>query len=191
MNLAIRKLYKVVEETRVEGGRPVVGVCQVSVVAAVVDNPFAGRFTQDLLPLTKSGLELGRLLAEEMVGLLGGPDKVSAYTKAALVGIAGEVEHGAAILHTYAFGDVIRKAAAGEAPVPSTEKRGVTGAPIDLSIKGKKNQNTRPFHQTFTLQISDAPFPNEMIVIVAGASMGRPQSRLVGPKEEKQALNLA
>lgn len=191
MNLSIRKLYRIVEETRSEGGKAVGGVCQVGVVAAVVENPLAGQYVEDLLPLTRAGLELGRTLAAECVALLGGPDRIAAFSKAALVGIAGELEHGAAIIHTKAFGNEIRKAARGEAPVASTEKRGITGSPIDLSIKGKMIENPRLYHQTFTLQLADAPFPSEIVVVVAGATMGRPQSRLIDLREEDRLLALA
>lgn len=186
--LSVRKFYRILEDTRIEGGRPVTGTCHVGAVAAVVGNPFVGTFKRSLDPLAKAGLDLGRLLASEMVRLLGGADCVAAYTKAVLVGIDGEIEHGSAIIHTVAFADALRKAANGEAPVPSTEKRGPTGSAIDLSIKGKRLTNTRPFHQTFTIQIADAPFPSEIVVIVGGSSMARPQSRLASREEERRIL---
>jgi hypothetical protein len=188
MDLVIRKLVTTVEETRIEGGRAVPAPPRIGVVAAVVANPFAGRFVDDLLPLTRAGVALGHDLATRLVDLLGGAAQVEAYSKAALVGTAGELEHGSAVIHTVTFGDQLRIAADGDAGVASTEKRGTCGEPIDLSIKGKRADDQRPFHQTFTFRIADAPFPDEMVIAVAGATGGRPHARLISRADEKRLL---
>ena len=186
MEFTIRKLVSTIEETRVEGGRDIPGRPRIGVVAAVITNPYAGKFVEDLVPMTIAGVDLGKDLAVRLVDLLGGT--VQAYSKAALVGIAGELEHGSAVVHTKTFGDCLRREAHGDAGVASTEKRGAMGEPIDLSIKGKMVANQRPYHQTFTLRIADAPFPDEMVIVVAGATAGRPLSRLITLEEEDKIL---
>jgi len=108
--------------------------------------------------------------------LLGG--EAEAYGKGALVGIDGEVEHGSAIIHNLRFGDRVREPVAGTSLLPSAEKRGPPGAPLDLAIKHKTDHRVRSHHQTFEVRIPDAPGPDEIVIWVALASSGRPQSRL-------------
>ena len=107
----IRKIVTVVEEIRTEGGRPVWPAARVAVVAAVIENPWAGQgFVEDLNPgIDANASDLGALLAPQVLEALGSP--AEAYGKAAIVGLDGEIEHGSALIHTLKFGDHFRKAA--------------------------------------------------------------------------------
>lgn len=188
--MAIRKIYDIVEETRLEGGRPVDPAARVAASLAVVDNLLAGRWAEDLSLLIETySEELGSLLGGRCRALLAAP--AEAVGKGALVGTDGEVEHGSAIIHTLRFGDPVRRAADGATSfLPSAEKRGGSGATLDIALKHLHDLTTRSHHQTFEVRIPDAPAPGEILVAVAMASRGRPQSRLApfgtAPGERKE-----
>jgi amino acid synthesis protein len=173
----LRKVVTVVEDVHEEGGRAVDPPVRIAAAGAVIVNPFAGRFVDDLDPLIEAYCEpLGTLLTARALELLGG--EAEAYGKGALVGIDGEVEHGSAIIHNLRFGDRVRDPVDGTSLLPSAEKRGPPGAPLDLAIKHKSDHRVRSHHQTFEVRIPDAPRPGEIVIWVALASSGRPQSRL-------------
>jgi Amino acid synthesis len=173
----IRKLVTLVEEIRTEGGRAVDPPARISAVAAVIENPLAGRFAEDLSPLIEQYCEpLGHLLAGRALAALGGP--AEAYGKGALVGLDGEVEHGSAILHNLRFGNPVRDAVEGTSLLPSAEKCGAPGAPLDLALKHIADHTVRSHHQTFEVRVPDAPRPGEIVIWIALAATGRPQARL-------------
>jgi len=173
----LRKLYVIVEEVRSESGRPVEPPTLLAAAGAVVANPLAGRFVEDLAAVADAYCEpLGRLLAERALAALGAD--VEGYGKGALVGLGGEVEHGSAIIHNLRFGNLVREPVAGSSLLPSAEKRGPAGAAIDLALKHKDDHTVRSHHQTFEVRIPDAPRDDEIVVWVALASSGRPLARL-------------
>jgi Amino acid synthesis len=177
--MAIRKLVTVEEEIRLEGGRPAKRPHRMVAAAVVVTNPCAGRYVDDLAPLIDEYCDsLGELLAGMVVSRLGG-DAVEAYGKGAVVGTAGEVEHASAVIHNLRFGNAFRTAV-GEAStlLPSLEKRGLPGVVFDLPLKHVTDGATRSHHQTVELRVADAPQADEIVVVLAGATSGRPQERL-------------
>jgi hypothetical protein len=174
----LRKICAIVEDVLLEGGRAVEPPARVAAVGAVVVNPLAGRFTEELAELADAYCEpLGTLLTERALEALAGGD-VEAYGKGALVGLAGEVEHGSAIIHSLRFGNPVREAAGGSSLLPSAEKVGAAGATLDLALKHKLDPTVRSHHQTFEVRVPDAPRDDEIVVWVALASTGRPQARL-------------
>lgn len=173
----VRKIVAVVEDVLTEGGRPVEPPLRVAAAGAVIEDPFAGRFVEDLEPLIETYCEpLGTLLTERALELLGG--EAEAYGKGALVGLDCEIEHGSAIIHNLRFGNRVREPVEGTSLLPSAEKRGPAGAPLDLALKHKTDTSIRSHHQTFEVRIPDAPRATEIVIWVALASSGRPQSRL-------------
>ncbi|MEU6539676.1 amino acid synthesis family protein [Streptomyces sp. NPDC047000] len=174
----VRKIVTLVEELLVEGGRPVVPAARVAVVAAVIDNPWAGRgFVEDLRPgIDAHASDLGKLLAGRVVEALGAP--VEAYGKAAVVGLDGEIEHGSALIHTLAFGNHFRAAAGATVLLPAVEKRAGSGTPFDIPLKHITDATVRSHHQSFEVRIADAPHAGEIVVALAAAAQGRPQQRL-------------
>lgn len=186
MDLEIRKLVTLVEEVLLEGGQSVSRPVRVAAAMAVIRNPYAGRYVEDLSPMIDSfAPRLGELLGRRAVDALGAP--VEAYGKGALVGLAGEIEHGSAIIHTLKFGDPFRAAAGGTALLPSAEKRGPAGASLDLALKHKIDPKVRSHHQTFEVRIPDAPLPDEIVVVCAVASSGRPHPRIGSLHAELEA----
>ena len=100
MAAVIRKTAVWVEETHREMGQVIDPPTRKAVAIAVIENPFAGRYVEDLSDLMEIGAELGGMLGERCVAALGiAPSEAQSYGKAAMVGENGELEHAAAILH--------------------------------------------------------------------------------------------
>lgn len=145
------------------------------VAAGVVKNPFAGRFVEDLSPLFDIGGELGELLMGEAMALLVGPPV--SYGKAAIVGVAGDLEHGAAMIHPK-LGKPMRSAVGGgKALIPSNAKVAGVGTSIDLPLGHKDEAWSFDHFDTFTVVIPDAPRPDEIVLCVGVADAGRPYPR--------------
>src|SRR5262245_65491117 len=122
--MRIRKMLTVIEEIHEDGGRPAVRPLKKVAAVAVIENPFAGRYVEDLQELVKTGEELGELLGRRAVAALGAP--VHSYGKAAIVGEHGEYEHAAAILHPTLGTPFSAAVGGGEADLTSAKKHGDT-----------------------------------------------------------------
>jgi len=181
MKAKIRKLIVQVDETRLEMGKPVDPPTRRAVAIAVIENPFAGRFQQDLGELIDIGEELGGLLGERCVQALGiQPGHAESYGKAAIVGEGGELEHAAAILHPK-LGAPLRKAVEkGAALVPSAKKMGSLGTAIDVPLGHKDAAFVRSHFDAIEARVSDAPRRNEIVIAVAVTDSGRPLARVGG-----------
>jgi hypothetical protein len=181
MTAKIRKIVTFVEETRIEMGRPVDPPTRRAAAVAVIENPFAGRFIEDLGPLIAIGEELGALLTAKAVAALGiDGTKVESYGKAAAVGENGELEHAAAILHPK-LGTPVRKALGkGAALIPSSKKRGGPGLVLDIPLGHKDAAFVRSHFDGMEVHINDAPRAKEIMVAVAVTDSGRPFPRIGG-----------
>lgn len=178
MEARIRKIVSLYEEVLVEGGRAVETPVRLAGAAAVIDNPYAGRYLEDLSPLFDHYCnQLGVLLAERALEALGGTH-VEAYGKGALVGLDGEIEHASGIIHNLGFGNPVRQAMSATSLLPSTEKRAAAGATLDVPLKHVEDHKVRSHHLTLELRIGDAPRPDELVIAIACSSAGRPHARL-------------
>jgi hypothetical protein len=177
----IRKILTVVEETRTEMGRSVNPPTRRAAAAAVIENPFAGKYVEDLSELMEIGEELGALLTERAVAALGIPGpSVESYGKAAAVGENGELEHAAALLHPK-LGAPVRKALGkGAALIPSSKKRGGVGVPLDIPLGHKDAAFVRSHFDGMEIRVADAPRANEIVVAIALTDSGRPLPRVGG-----------
>jgi hypothetical protein len=176
--MRIRKLVTVAEEILEDGGRAVAKPVKKVAVVAVIENPFAGRFVEDLQELIKTGEELGELLGQRAAGALGGP--VHSYGKAAIVGTDGEYEHAAAILHP-TLGTPFRSAVGGgKAIIPSAKKLGAPGTSIDVPLHFKDAAFVRTHFDAMEVRLSDAPKANEILVALVVTDGGRPHPRVGG-----------
>lgn len=172
----VRKIMLTSEEILADAGqrlaRPIRRVAGIAVIA----NPYAGRHVEDLSALFDVGASLGDLMMKRVVDLLGG--SAVSYGKAAVVGTAGEVEHGAALLHPK-LGKPMRAAVGGgEAIIPSNNKVGAAGTPIDVPLGNKDNVWSLDDFDTMTVMVPDAPKPDEIVVVMAVADGGRPRPRV-------------
>ncbi len=183
----IRKIAVIVEETQTEMNKVIAPPTRRAAAVAVIENPFAGEYVEDLEPLMDIGAELGGLLGEKCVAALGiTPAEAESYGKAAMVGENGELEHAAAILHPK-LGAPLRKAVEkGAALVPSSKKRGGPGAPLDVPLGHKDAAYVRSHFDGMEVRLNDAPRANEIMVAVSVTDSGRPLPR-VGGLEAKDA----
>ena len=181
MAAKIRKLIVEVDETRIEGGKAIDPPTRKALAMAVIENPYAGRYAENLDELIAIGEELGGLLGEKCVQALGiAPGAAHSYGKAAIVGEAGELEHAAAILHPK-LGAPLRKAVEkGAALVPSAKKRGGLGTAIDVPLGHKDAAFVRSHFDAMEARVADAPRANEIVVAVVVTDSGRPLPRIGG-----------
>lgn len=184
MQLQIRKIVGFQEELLTEGGREGERPLRKAAVAVIVVNPLAGMpFESDLDELVAASAELGSLIGERCAALLDVP--VESHGKAVAVGTSGEQEHGNA-LKTTTFGNPFREAfGGGEAWLPSTTKRCAPGASIDVPLCFKDENWVRSHYDTITVSVTDAPAPDEIVLVGAVASGPRLHARVGGLTREE------
>jgi len=177
--MQIKRLLIFREEIRTEQERAVEPPLRKVAAVALVQNPFAGRYEANLARLVEASEEVGREICAVAVGLLA-PYKPQSYGKAAVVGLHGEQEHGVAMLTTV-LGNVMRDAAGGgKAWISSFTKRAAPGATIDVPLAHKDALYVRSHYDGISLTLHDAPLPDEIAIICAFASRGRPHHRVGG-----------
>ncbi len=181
MKAKIRKIVTLVEETRREMDKTIEPATRRAAAAAVIENPFAGRYVEDLSELIEIGEELGALLTERAVVALGIPGpSAESYGKAAAVGENGELEHAAAVLHPKLGTPVRRVVGKGAALIPSSKKRGGIGVTLDIPLGHKDAAYVRSHFDGMEIRVSDAPRANEILVAIAVTDSGRPLARVGG-----------
>ena len=171
----IRKLVTLREVVFSEMGRkaarPIVRAAGIGIIA----NPFAGRFVEDLRPLFEAGAALGERLMPELVRLLDGP--AVSYGKGAIVGVAGEMEHGGACVHPMLGRPMRAAVGGGQAVIGSNVKVASPGTAIDVPLGHKDDSWSFPHFDTLTIMVADAPRPDEILVALAIADGGRLHNR--------------
>jgi len=177
----IRKIAVFVEETQREMEREISPPTRKAAAVAVIENPFAGKYVEDLSELMTIGEELGELLTSRAVAALGIiGSSAESYGKAAAVGENGELEHAAAILHPKLGTPVRRVLGKGAALIPSSKKRGGMGVVLDIPLGHKDAAFVRSHFDGMEVRVSDAPKPNEIMVAIAVTDSGRPLARVGG-----------
>ena len=181
MTAHIRKIIVQVDETRLEMGRAVTPPTRRALAMAVIANPYAGRYSENLGELIAIGEELGALLGQKCVQALGiESGQAHSYGKAAIVGEAGELEHAAAILHPKLGAPLRAAVEKGAALVPSAKKRGGMGTAIDVPLGHKDAAFVRSHFDAMEARVSDAPRAQEIVVAVVVTDSGRPLPRIGG-----------
>ncbi|CAN1560650.1 Amino acid synthesis, putative [Burkholderiaceae bacterium] len=177
----IRKIVVQVDETWQEMGRTVSPPTRRALAMAVIANPYAGRYSENLDELIAIGEELGALLGQKCVQALGiAPGQAHSYGKAAIVGEGGELEHAAAILHPKLGAPLRQAVEKGAALVPSAKKCGGMGAAIDVPLGHKDAAFVRSHFDAMEARVSDAPRAAEIVVAVVVTDSGRPLPRIGG-----------
>ncbi|ADZ91669.1 amino acid synthesis family protein [Marinomonas mediterranea] len=189
MSLEIRKIVRFEEETLIEGYKAAETPLRMFAVAAVVKNPWAGKYVEDLRPIVREyGPQLGELLTAKISELAGGAENIEAFGKAAVVGLDGEVEHASALIHTLHFGNHYREAVQAKSFLSFTNTRGPANAPISIPMMDKNDGGRRSHYLTLQFNINDAPCADEIVVVLGGASGGRPHHRIGDRYQELKEL---
>jgi len=177
----VRKIVVQVDEIHREMGRDVAPPTRRALAMAVIANPYAGRYAENLDALIAIGEELGGLLGDRCVQALGiTPAQAQSYGKAAIVGEAGELEHAAAILHPKLGAPLRIAVEKGAALVPSAKKQGGLGTAVDVPLGHKDAAFVRSHFDAIEARIGDAPRAGEILVAVAVTDSGRPMPRIGG-----------
>ena len=173
----VRKIVFVEERVLAEAGKAVAQPITRVAGIAVIQNPFAGQgHVEDLASLFDVGAKLGQAVMPDVVRRL--PHPATSYGKAAIVGLEGEVEHAAAIIHPR-MGKPMRAAiGGGKAIIPSNVKVAVAGSSIDVPLSDRDDVWQFDRIDTITVSVPDAPRPAEIVVIVALSDGGRPRPRI-------------
>ncbi len=179
--MKIRKLVTMVEETLLEMDREIDPPTRKAAAIAVLENPFSGRYVEDLTELMDIGAQLGDMLGRKCLQALEiGPEKAESYAKACVVGTDGELEHAAAIMHPK-LGKPFRDALGrGLALIPSVKKRGPAGCTVDVPLNHKDAAFIRSHFDGMTVSVEDAPRHDELMVVLVVTDSGRPLPRIGG-----------
>lgn len=184
--MEIRKIVTIVEETKKEMGKTLVAPVRKAAALAVMENPFAGKYVEDLTPLIEASVELGDLLAAKAVEALGIPAaEVDSYGKGVIVGENGELEHAAALMHPKLGTPMRNHVGGGKALIPSAKKVGGIGAALDVPLGYKDAAFVRSHFDAMEVRVSDAPRANELVLAVVVTKGGRPLPRVGGLKKEE------
>lgn len=183
----IRKRALLIETTYHEGGPAPEQPLKIATASAVIRNPYAGRYEADLTPFMAELRELGRVLAQELIDTLG-RDNIESYSKAAIVGVNGELEHGA-VWHE--AGGWALRAALGEpkAIVPSAKTVATAGFQMVVPLHYIHAAYVRSHFTTGTVYIQDAPRPNEILFALLAGTGGRVHARLGGLSKEQVSVH--
>lgn len=192
MTAWVRRICTVVEDVESELGRPVASPVRRAAVAAVIANPWSGRGV--VADLNDEVVRVAPLVAHELtarlVDALGGVDRVEAFGKAAVVGLGGETEHAGALIHTPYFGNLFREITEGSSVIVFSDERAEAGAALTVPMWHKTQATTRSHYQTITVRVPDGPRADEIVVIAAGATGGRPNAR-IGDRSSDPQVRLA
>lgn len=182
-SLVVRKWFVSREETTIVLGRSLETPSVRAIAAAVVANPFANRYVDDLSPLVSAAPWLAGELAARCLGVLGSvPEEITAYGKGAIVGTDGESEHAAALIHP-TFGAPVRAAIGGGAAIiPSTKVVAAAGFRLTMPITNRHDIWVFDDMDAASFAIDDAPRPDEIVVGLCYATGGRPAHRIVKPQ---------
>ena len=185
--IKIRKRSLIIETQFHEGG-PVTGKpLKLAAACAVIENPYAGRYEPDLMPFMAELRSLGTLLAQELVDTLG-KENVEVYSKAAIVGVNGEMEHGA-VWHE--AGGWAMRAVLGEpkAIVPASKAVASAGYRLMVPLHYIHACYVRSHYNSMEIGIQDSPRPNEILYALVMGTGGRVHSRLGGLTKDKVSVH--
>ena len=189
MQPEIRKIVTYDEEILIEGFRKSKNPWRLFAVAAVIKNPWAGRFVENLKPEIQAyGPALGEMMTKKMISLAGSGAAIEAYGKAAIAGLDGEIEHASALIHTLRFGNFYREAVEAKSYLAFTNTRGGANAPIFVPLLDKNDAGRRPNHLTIQFSIFDAPRDNELVIALGAAISGGPHHRIGDRYQELKDL---
>lgn len=181
MELRIRKIVTNVEEIKYEGFKALDTPIKKCSVSAVIKNPYAGQYVEDLSVLSEFGEFLGGELTAIAVKAMGiNKEEANSYGKGAIIGLDGELEHGAAILHPLLGKPMREQVNGGKAIIPSAKKVGPAATSLDVPLHYKDAAFVRTHYDAMEVRIPDAPHADEIVVSIVVTNGGRPHPRIGG-----------
>ena len=185
----VRKYVDLIEEIRMENGKAVNPPTRKAAAIAVIRNPFAGIYEEDLQSLIDIGDILGEKLSRRAMGSLQiDPSEVESFGKGVVVGLGGELEHAAAIMHPKLGHAVRRVVGGGKTMMPSANKVGAAGTELDVPVHCKEAALVRSHFDAMAVRVHDAPRDDEILVVVVLTAAGRPLARVGGLKKEEISI---
>jgi hypothetical protein len=185
--IQIRKRSLTIETTYHEGGPVADQPLKLAAACAVIHNPYAGSYAPDLKPFMAELRSLGTLLAQELIDTLG-KDNIEVYSKAAIVGVNGEMEHGA-VWHE-AGGWAMRSLLGDpKAIVPASKAVASAGYRLMVPVHYIHACYVRSHFNSMEVGIQDAPRPNEILFALVMGTGGRVHSRLGGLTKEQVSVH--
>ena len=185
--MELRKIAIFVDDVLSEGGRELASPTRRVAACGVIRNPFAGKPPiDDFSELVDISVDAGEVLTQRALEALGDIEP-RAYGKGAIVGAAGDLEHGAAMIHIRVGLPMRRQAGGGPALIPGNAKVGPMGATIDIIFGGMENSWDYDTMDAMTISVPDAPKPNEILLIIAFLGGTRPNARIEGISSEQVA----
>jgi len=183
--MEIRKIVTIIEDVFADGEKKAEKPVRKVACIAVIKNPYAGKYQEDLNPLIDYSENVGKIISERAVEALGKNNIPESYGKGAIVGEKGELEHAAALLHPK-LGTPLRNAVGGgKAIIPSAKKLGRMGDEIDIPLHYKDAAFVRSHFDAMTVSVNDAPKSDEILLAVAVTNGGRINPRIGGLKKEE------
>ncbi|WP_374299104.1 amino acid synthesis family protein [Ferrovibrio sp.] len=180
VSVEVRRIVCITDEIFHDGGAKVAKPPRRGVIGALVKNPYAGRYVEDITPMMEALKPVGVELTRRLVAALGGnPKEIEAYGKGAIVGAGGELEHGA-LWHVpggYSMREVLGNA---KAIVPSTTKLAGVGSRIDIPLHHINAAYVRSHFDAIEFCAPDGPRDNEIAFILAMSTGGRVHARVGG-----------
>lgn len=176
----IRKAILYVEHVLADGGKPAGRPLKLIGAAAVIKNPWAGRgYVEDLSPEIRAiAPQISTCLTRMILDEAGSGATVEAFGKGAVVGLDGELEHASALIHTLHFGNIYRSAIGAKSYLAFNNTRGPANAPILVPMMDKNDEGRRSHYLTLQFSIADAPAADELVIVLGGATGGRPHHRI-------------
>lgn len=176
----IRKTVLHVETIYVDGGKDAPTPLKMVAAAAVLKNPWAAQgYVEDLAPeIRRIAPELSKHLTKMIIDEVGSGEAVEAFGKSAVVGLDGELEHASALIHTLHFGNTYRSAVGAKSYLAFNNTRGPANAPILVPMMDKNDEGRRSHYLTVQFAIADAPAADELVVVIAASTAGRPHHRI-------------
>jgi len=182
-SIKTRKLLVCVEEIWHEGGPVAAEPLKKGSAVAVIDNPYAGEYVEDISEFMEDLKPLGLTLAQKLIDILGGVSAIQGYGKGAIVGTNGEIEHGA-LWHVpggYAMRELLGDA---KAIVPSTKKVGAPGTRLDIPVTHINASYVRGHFDAMEIGCNDGPKANELLLALVMTTGGRVHDRVGGLRVE-------
>jgi hypothetical protein len=184
--MQIRKIVTFQEEILAESGSPLAIPLRRVVLGTVLKNPLASTpIGADLRPLIDLSVEIGEMLTKRALAILGDPRQLRAYTKAALVGTAGQLEHGAAMIHAR-MGMAMRKSIRrGRVLIPGNARVAGAGASVDMIFGPIDEGWDLDAMDSMPVTVADSPRSDEILLLVGYATGPRPHARVKGPDQSE------